>query len=351
MQGDKDDKRRWYVMRAYKKEALAKEMLREIRQEMLYINPAGAPIEYFVPMRYAMRMRHGQRRRELIYAIPSILFVYADEKKIAEIKKRVLILQYFTRKEDGKNFPVIVPRAQMKEFMKIAERYEEDIAYYNPEEIKLEKGDCVRIHGGMFDGLEGTLLKVKDKGKKRVVVKIAGIAAIAASYIEPQYIEIISYNESSTTLTEHIDRLYRTACRRLSDFPEKTDANRDEYNLLQNEVRRYSDLLFSQHFNSPAKEGALCLSLLAAAIALADNDRKTEILNRCDDVLQRLKACPLKALLYAWLYRERKDPDMLVKAESIITSWDKENLTERQSEAVEMVRKEEKLTGENKRNK
>lgn len=337
---DKDDKRKWYVMRAYKKEALAQEMLKEIRQEMLYIHPEKHPIEYFVPMRYAMRLRHGQRRRELIYAIPSILFVYADEKKMAEIKKRILMLQYLTRKEDGKNLPVIVPTRQMAEFIRIAQRYEEDIAYYNPEEVQLEKGDHVRIHGGMFDGLEGTLLKVKDKGKKRVVVKISGITAIAASYIEPQYIEILSYGESSTTLAEHIDRLYRTACRKLTDFPEKTDANRDEYNLLQSEMRRLSDRLLKQHFNSSAKEGSLCLSLLAAAIALADDDRKIEVLERCDVALKRLKACPLKVLLYAWLYRATGDSDILPKAESIIALWDKEKLTERQAEAVRMVRRD-----------
>ncbi len=334
---DKDDKRKWYVMRAYKKEVLAKEMLEQIRQEMLYIVPEEHPVEYFIPMRYAMRLRHGQRRRELVYAIPSILFVRSDEKKIVEIKKRVPVLQYLTRKEGGKNLPIIVPDGQMTEFIKIAERYEEDIAYYNPEEIKLEKGDRVRIHGGMFDGLEGTLLKVKDKGKKRVVVKISGITAIAASYIEPQYIEFLSYNESSTTLTEHIDRLYRSACRKLVDFPEKTDANRDDYNLLQSEIRRLFERLFSQHFTSPSREASLCLSLLAAAIALADNDRKAEILKRCDLVLEQLKACPLKVLLYAWLYRERGDSEILVKAQSIIALWDKKKLTERQIEAVEMI--------------
>ena len=58
-------------------------------------------------------------------------------------------------------------------------------------EIQLEKGERVRVHGGAFDMVEGVLLKVKGKRSKRVVIKIPGVTAIAASYIEPDLIEIL----------------------------------------------------------------------------------------------------------------------------------------------------------------
>lgn len=80
----------------------------------------------------------------------------------------------------------------MHEFIRVAQKYEEDLTYYKPEEICLTKGIKVRVHGGVFDGVEGTLLKVKGKRSKRIVVTIPGIVAIAAAYIEPELIEIIS---------------------------------------------------------------------------------------------------------------------------------------------------------------
>ena len=45
--------------------------------------------------------------------------------------------------------------------------------------------------GGAFEGVEGTLIKLNGKRRKRVVVKLDGVLAISAAEIETDLIEVL----------------------------------------------------------------------------------------------------------------------------------------------------------------
>lgn len=168
-------------MRVYKKEAQAEQAL-----------SASYGLEHFIAKTYKVRTYHGKKTRMLVPAIPNLVFVHSTRRQIREFKQYFYSLQYCFRKTtDGHEYPLTVPDREMASFITIARQMEEDIVYHNPDEIQLEKGTRVRVHGGLFDGLEGTLLKVKGKRSKRVVVKIDNLVAIAAAEISPELIEVI----------------------------------------------------------------------------------------------------------------------------------------------------------------
>ena len=79
----------------------------------------------------------------------------------------------------------------MANFIKAAGHYEEDLTYYSPDEIQLEKGTRVRVIGGVFNGVEGTLMKVKGKRSKRVVISVDGVVALSVAEIEPELIQVL----------------------------------------------------------------------------------------------------------------------------------------------------------------
>lgn len=172
---------KWYVLRAiFKKEI-------EVRDDL-----RAKGIECFVPMRYVIREKQGKKVSVLVPAIRELVFVRSTQTLLKEYKDNAKNIVYFmTAKEGGGRKIIVVPPKEMDEFIRIAEHIEEDILYFRPEEIMLEKGTLVRVHGGPFNGVEGTLLKVKGKRSKRVVVSIAGVAAIAAASIEPDLIEVL----------------------------------------------------------------------------------------------------------------------------------------------------------------
>jgi len=171
----------WYVLRAI----FGKEL--EIQRKLEQQN-----VETFIPMCYKMRESKGKKIRVLVPAIHDLIFVRTTKSFLEDFKSASEAILYFmTEKIDGRRKIIIVPDIQMNEFIKIARKIEEDILYFKPDEIKLEKGERVRVHGGAFDGVEGVLLKVKGKRSKRVVISIPGVTAIAASYIEPDLIEVL----------------------------------------------------------------------------------------------------------------------------------------------------------------
>lgn len=171
---------RWFVMSAYKNEKKAEEVL-----------GGKDGMEYFIPKCYAVRVYHGVKSKRLVPVIPNLVFVHASRKQITDFKKNHNFLQFVTwEKSTGLEY-IVVPDEQMDSFIRIASLYEEDTVYYKPEEIDIQKGTRVRIHGGKFDGVKGVFMRVKGKRNRRVVVMLEGVMAVSAE-VHPDLIEVIS---------------------------------------------------------------------------------------------------------------------------------------------------------------
>lgn len=171
---------KWFVMNAYKAERRAEEELQNDNR-----------FNVFIAKRYAIRTRHGKQMRELTPVIPNIIFVHASYSDIDQFQSQRPYLNFATFQENGQRRIMTVPDRQMQNFIGIARQVEEEIIYFRPEEVNLSKGTRVKVIGGMFDGIEATLLKVKGKRSKRIVVLIDGIAAVAATEIEPHLLQIL----------------------------------------------------------------------------------------------------------------------------------------------------------------
>ncbi len=169
----------WYVMRAYKSETKAENLLGE------------NDLECFIPKQYAIRTYHGVKSKCLVPIIPSLVFVHASKQQIVEFKKQYNFLQFVVWKRKDEAEELIVPNDQMESFIKVSSSQDEGVTYYKPDEIDIKKGTRVRIHGGQFDGVTGTFMKVRGKRNRRIVVLLEGIIAVAAE-IQPDLIEVIS---------------------------------------------------------------------------------------------------------------------------------------------------------------
>ncbi len=171
----------WFAMSApYRNELKAKSLLESKK------------VECFVPMHYEIKVRAGGvKSRELVPAINNLVFAHTTRGTIQEIKTGVSYLQYKIMTENGKNVPIVVPDAQMEQFMAVCRTNNEKLVYLRPEEVELKKGTRVRIIGGAFDGVEGVFVKLKGLRRKRVVVMLQGLAAVAMAEIEDNYIEVL----------------------------------------------------------------------------------------------------------------------------------------------------------------
>lgn len=309
----------WFVLNAI----FGKEM--QVRQSM-----SEKHFETFVPMRYAIRETPKGKTRILTPAIHNLIFVHATKSAIEDFKAHDPRTIYFmTRKEGNRRLILTVPDVQMEEFIRVARHAEEDLLYFRPDEIRLEKGDRVRVHGGKFDGLEGTLLKVKGKRSKRVVVKLNDLAAVAASYIEPDLIEVID-ECGQGDLCKDTETLYESARTLLFDAP--TDA--DTRNLRTHEVHRLSDRLTGVKGSSNYHEARLSSALLLAALVMGDNDRIQAAVTRSYAALQPLRPSGIKARLLLALYAANGDTTLLDEVNAIISEWPADGLSEKQKAII-----------------
>ena len=152
-------------------------------------------IDSFIPMCYKIKLVKGKKQKVLVPAINDLIFVHAAKKEIEDFKAEILTIYkykayFLTRKEGLKRKIETIPEKQMREFIQVASHYDDDIKFFSPEEIELKKGTKVRVIGGVFDGVEGILLRVKGKTHKRIVLQIPGLS-VATSYVSPDLIEII----------------------------------------------------------------------------------------------------------------------------------------------------------------
>ncbi len=179
---NKNDKNKiyWFVMLAYKKEKAAEDAL-----------SGNDGLKYFIPKCCVVKSYHGKKRKHLVPCIPSIIFVHASHAQILKFKEKYNFLKFVIwNKSTGKEY-LIVRNDKMEDFIKISSSYEKSVRYYKPEEVNLLKGSPVRIHGGQFDGVEGTFVKVAGKRSRQVVVIIPDLLAVSVE-VSPDLIEVLS---------------------------------------------------------------------------------------------------------------------------------------------------------------
>lgn len=105
-------------------------------------------ISCFVPMRYEVRTVRGRKMRLYVPAVSNLIFVHTTDSCLKLFKQTTTFLQYLVYKVDGVSHKIIVPDAQMEQFMRVCRTNDEHLIYLKPEEINLSKGTRVRILGG-----------------------------------------------------------------------------------------------------------------------------------------------------------------------------------------------------------
>ena len=259
-------------------------------------------LEAFVPLVYQVKTHKKQKYRALVPALPGLMFIKGTEIEVKEYMNGSHFPVYmrkstFTNKEEF----LTIPNHAMENFIAVTEKNEEHITYFRPEEISLQAGDRIIVKGGLYDGHEGIIMRIKGKRNKHLVVQIPGVL-IAAVELKPELVHI-----PPTTLREKPSKdvnndkrlLMETAKRLLFEIPDKYQKE-NEYYLLLSELRRCRDRLKSFKGYTPASEAELALPMYLAAVKLEEDVPQAE--ERLLKAIERLKdSSKLKKLCQEYL--------------------------------------------------
>lgn len=168
----------WYPMRVtYNRELRVKESLDNLG------------IENFVPMRREVVKSNGKTMTVRVPAIHNLIFVHTTRKRLNELKSHhaAFAPMRYIMKRHNEGIPtheriLVVPDIQMEHFIRVASADDDSVMFLDYNEKFLGKeGFHVRITGGKFEGVEGTIRRIHHN--KHVVVQIEGIAAVAIVFV------------------------------------------------------------------------------------------------------------------------------------------------------------------------
>ncbi len=263
----------------------------------------------FVPLKYEVKQIRGHEQRLLVPVLSRYIFVKGTLEEVQDYIANAHYIVYLQRSTFSNYREYLtVPTKIMEDFIAITEHNEEHITYFQPQEIRLNVGDQVRIKGGIYDGREGVIMRIKGKRNRHLVVQIPGVL-IAAIEISSDMIDLLALGSgpnaqprrgsaegpdpsarsrvlraapSSEGLAPSakpprpsknpdIDKklLFDLAYRILFEISDKYQ-HEHEYNLLLTELRRTQARLLTFRGYTPATEAELALPLYLADFALGD---------------------------------------------------------------------------------
>ena len=173
------DDKKWYAVRVT--------YGRELKFQAL-VQESG--IQTFIPMCYRTFEKNGKKEQRLVPAVSNLIFVHsfkADLDDVMTALGEVCPARYIWDKSTRE--PIIVPTKAMEDFIKISQAMVDDIVYLSEVTPKLREGQRVKVKSGPFEGVEGTVIRVKRS--RRIMVELAGMLAIATTYVKPEELELL----------------------------------------------------------------------------------------------------------------------------------------------------------------
>ena len=268
-------------------------------------------LEAFVPLKYTIKKIKHQEHRALVPAMPGLMFAKGTLDELKEYIQNHAHFPVYLRKStfSNKEDYLIVPNKAMEEFIAVTEDHEAHITYFRPEEINLQAGDRIRVKGGIYDGKEGIIMRIKGKRNKHLVVQIPGML-VAAIEMEPELVElkvnsekrIVNSEKPSKDLEGDKKLLFEYAHRVLFEITGRYKEDQ-EYYLLLSEIKRAKARLATFKGFTAATEAELALPMYMAAVVLDDGiepskERLTKAIAklkdssklklRCQEMLERL---------------------------------------------------------------
>lgn len=278
------------------------------RQEIKIRDEArNAGFDAFVPLSYEVKTIRGQKRRKLITALSGLLFAKGELEALKSYTRESAFPVYIRKSTFSNREEYLkIPTKAMEDFIAVTEHREQHVSYFRPEEISLQEGDRIRIKGGLYDGREGIIMRIKGKRNRHLVVQIPGFL-VAAVELSPQMIELKEAplrEKPSKNVDADKKRLLEISHRLLFEIPDK-HKHEEEYYLLFSELRRTRERLKPIKAFTASTEAELALPMYLSAVVLdEDIDQSKE---RLEKAIAKLKdTSKLKASCIEYLDKVNK---------------------------------------------
>lgn len=315
---------RWYVFAvSYKKEI-------EIRDNLTYLG-----YEAYVPLHYSLHTYNGKKVRRQEPAVYGLVFAKGSKRQLLDFRETSRLKTYMFLKShrmiDGTLQYVSVRDDDMDNFRKLNEVEGAKLTYYKPEELRLAKGEKVKIMDGPFEGITGIIQKLPNKRGQYLVVALPNVA-FAAVNIKPEYIKPLTHKIAKSTNIEKDSK-------QLADLSLTLMMNDNAAQRVSivDKAKQLMESLQGCKTYLPNDKANYYFAFYAAAMVLGMDTKQYK--SELEKVMPRLKSnnllLPLSHLLF---YKETNDRKEMQNAEDIINKWDNTKYTDPQKRIIRLKR-------------
>lgn len=315
-----DNATRWFVYTvSYKKELEIVDSLH------------AAGIEAYVPLHFQLHTVGNRKVRRQEPAIYGLVFARGNRQQLLDFRDECAHRAYmFLRSQrltDGTLRYICVDDDEMDNFRRLNDIEGAKLTYYKPEELRLARGEKVRIMDGPFEGIVGTVERLPHRRGQYLVVALPDIA-VAAVNIRPEYLQPLTKKVAKSDNVERDSRrLAKLALAILNGDDERQEV------LMRDEMTQLEQALEGCKTFLPNDRANYFFAFYASALATgrpADTFRQ-----QLTAVMPRLKGnnllLPLANLL---IYKDTNDATARANAEATIEKWDRTRYTQPQKEVV-----------------
>ena len=174
----------WYALRvSYSRELKVQDRLNELG------------VKTFVPMMWRRcpvkpGMTTGNPSGRLVPAVGNLCCAYSTRAELEDFIRgygETSPVHFYW--DSTANKPLTVPEKAMNDFIAVSSTLDEDLIYITEITSKLREGQTVKVKEGSFKGIEGKVVRIRKS--RRILVELPGMLAVATTYIQPEYLEII----------------------------------------------------------------------------------------------------------------------------------------------------------------
>jgi len=319
---------RWYILRLPKSSF---KLIKELEKEMVYRRKENLrTVRYFAPLFTEVRIGHANKE---VFRPLCLDYVFFHESVDTIHVFRKAHPEYNLIKDPVRTGCFLfIPDREMEMFRFIARAYKNRVPCFNPDRALLAVGDTVRVTGGDFKGIEGTLITRPCKEGGRVIINVCNRIAVPTLTIPPQYIELISFADGNKHVYKALDRYSPRIRRAMRDF---LSAGIDD------EDRKHIGYFISKYgkvnIESEKVRGRYLAYMMMSHAVLGRLDETSYYARECTTAMPHITNISTRAALSAALFACTGDRKHLYAAKHAASDWDRDNLTKPQQAVVDDI--------------
>ncbi len=325
---------RWYVLSLPRTAAKAREDMEDALREC---RTAGLPpFEYFSPT--FVKVVEGERRTmPLLF---NYVFLRATLPYVRQFRSTHPRYNLISAREARPDEPFLyVPDEEMDVFIRIAKAYGRKVPCYAPDEVQLQKGDRVRVIGGTFTGIEGTLISQQGKDGGVVVIEVSGLFSVPLLHLRPQYIELLSFAKEGRHLYDRLDSFRPKALRAILHHLSPQGTDEKDRASLSYFLTRMSRLDLSSPKMRPAYQACLAM----AYTATEETEQAREAIRLCRKELAEVTNAATQLFIHTALYACTQEAAHLAEARRLAQSLRRKPLSKRDAVTIAALNELEQL--------